>query len=715
MSDLKLDRNQWRTFLKILGKDKNTVRLRSFYPKGHPLKNTDHGKKSNANIEWITKCQSEGRGVYVVVNDGGDTDSEITGCRAFFCEWDDRPKSDQINAWKDLGLPEPLQIDTGGKSIHNYWILKKTIDPKTWKPIQERLLDYADADRALKNPSRVMRLPGTYHMGHDGTQREMTTIINSCDKKYTIKDIEDCLPNKTQAETIKKSKQFKEYRKGSFEEIQKALKFIAPRVPGSGTYDFYRNLLWGLVKACHDANKSENDAISLMQQHSPEWSGIDQIARSGGSQIEAGTFWYLARESGYNPPKLIEIKSIDNSDEIVVIEKQPLQKMEAHQLMDELRKKNKGKEPFRYNIFTQQIEEAGKICEGENSLERYYLKLADKGLKVSKDLAYDCVIQAARENEYDPVKKYLTDVKNNCQHTYIDSLATAYLRPEDKDIAPTIYDKMLKCTLIAAVARVFKPGCKFDNCCVIVGKQGARKSTFWSTLGGAFFSDALKDISNKDSLMVLHRSWIMEFSELDFLTTRKQAGEVKAFLSQATDMFRVPYGKSTEVFKRRGIVVGTSNKTEGLLLDDSGNRRFWIIPTSLDNENHIDCDRLLKEKDSIWASAVSSYLNEEPYNLDTISEAIVNNENVKYLIDSPWKSVVESYINEPKNRGRELTTETVLTEAIEKPIERQTRGDQMQIASILRDLGLVKKRRGDRMSRKWVYIRDLDTLSVSKV
>ena len=712
MSDLKLDKLQWRTFLKILGKDKNTVRLRSFYPKGHPLKNTDRGKKSNADINWINQCQIEGRGIYVVVNDGGDTDSEITGCRAFFCEWDDRPKEEQINAWKDLGLPEPLQIDTGGKSIHNYWVLKKTIDPKTWRPIQERLLDYADADRALKNPSRVMRLPGTFHMGDDGTKREMTRIISSCEKKYTVKDIEDCLPNKVQTEKIKKSKQFKEYRKGTFEDIKEALNCIPPRVPGSGTYDYYRNLLWGLVKACHDANRSESDAISLMQQHSPQWGGIDQVARSGGKLIEAGTFWYLARESGYNPPKLVEIKSIENPDQITVMEKQPLQKMEANQLMEQLRKKNKGDKPFRYNIFTQQIEEGEEVCEGENSLERYYLKLADKGIKVSKDLAFDCVVQAARENEYDPVKEYLQHVSNTEELTYIDQLATTYLRPEDKPIAPTIYDKMLKCTLIAAVARVFEPGCKFDNCFVIVGKQGARKSTFWSTLGGAFFSDALKDISNKDSLMVLHRSWVMEYSELDFLTTRKQAGEVKAFLSQATDIFRVPYGKSTEVFKRRGIIVGTSNKTDGLLMDDSGNRRFWICQTTRDNSNQIDCDGLLREKHSIWASAVSAYLNKEPWTLDTESEAIVNNENVKYLIDSPWKSVVESYINEPKNRGRELTTEVVLTEAIEKPIERQTRGDQMQIASILRDLGLVKKRRGDRSSRKWVYIRDLDTISV---
>ena len=55
--------------------------------------------------------QAEGRGVYIVVNDGGDTDSEITSCRAFFCEWDDRPKEEQINAWKELGLPEPTLTD----------------------------------------------------------------------------------------------------------------------------------------------------------------------------------------------------------------------------------------------------------------------------------------------------------------------------------------------------------------------------------------------------------------------------------------------------------------------------------------------------------------------------------------------------------------------------------------------------------------------------
>ena len=149
-----------------------------------------------------------------------------------------------------------------------------------------------------------------------------------------------------------------------------------------------------------------------------------------------------------------------------------------------------------------------------------------------------------------------------------------------------------------------------------------------------------------------------------------------------------------------------------MLVDDTGSRRFWIIPTTKNINDQIDIKGLVDERDSLWSSVVSAYRNEEPWVLDSESESIINNENIQYLIDSPWKSVIESYINEPKNRGRELTTEVVLTEAIEKPIERQTRGDQMQIASILRDLGLVKKRRGGRGSRKWVYIRDSDTISV---
>ena len=717
MLALNLDRNEWRSFLDILGKDIKTVRLRSFFPKGHPLKATDHGKKSHADGEWIHRMQSEGRGVYIVVNDGGDTDSEITACRAFFCEWDDRPKEEQINAWKDLGLPQPtLQIDTGNKSIHNYWVLKKVIDPKTWKPIQERLLDHADADRALKNPSRVMRLAGTYHMKDNGKQGGMTKIIYSSDNKYSYKDIEACLPTLKQHERVKNSVSFDEFEKAPMDVVEKALFCIPPRKPNTNTYHMYRNILWGLIKACEDAGRSAADAVALMKKHSPEWSGIEQVAYSGGSQINAGSFWYFAKENGFIIPKVIKTFNPENPKEEVTITIDKMQKVDANELLAELESIPKeSPNAFRYNVYTQQIQlgtgKDAKICEGKRSIERYYLELARQNKRVSKDVAFDVVVQVARQNEYNPVTDYLDHVSKNVAPAYIDRLATTYLRPEDAHLSePTLYDEMLRKTLIAAVARAYDEGCKFDNACVIIGDQGARKSTFWSVLGGEFFSDALRDINGKDSLQVLANSWIMEWAELEAITNKKMAGDIKSFLSQSTDVYRVPYGKVAEKFKRRGIIVGTSNKTDGFLVDETGNRRFWCIKTSRSILDPIDCEGLLEERDAIWSAACAAYDhgNGENLRLSKENQIVVNEENKEYIIDNPWKTVIQEFIERPQNHNRELTTEAVLTEAIEKPVERQNRYDQMQCANILKELGYEKRRRGGRAGRKWVYIRDLE-------
>ncbi|NBR91409.1 MAG: hypothetical protein EBS68_16160, partial [Rhodobacteraceae bacterium] len=174
-----IDFSAARQFLKILGKTKEATRLRAFYPSGHQFKAGDSGRKAPPSAAIIDEWQAEGRGVYVVINDGGDTDSEITACRAIFCEWDNRPKDWQVTAWQELQLPEPsLQVDTGGKSIHTYWVLADPIAPDQWRSMQKRLLEHADADRTLKNPSRVMRLPGTYHIGPDGHPGQQVAIIH---------------------------------------------------------------------------------------------------------------------------------------------------------------------------------------------------------------------------------------------------------------------------------------------------------------------------------------------------------------------------------------------------------------------------------------------------------------------------------------------------------------------------------------------------------
>jgi predicted P-loop ATPase len=418
------------------------------------------------------------------------------------------------------------------------------------------------------------------------------------------------------------------------------------------------------------------------------------------SGITLGTLGDMAKKDGWRgASRQLASAAPDAEDEPATapILTKP-QKLETAELLAYLRTTM---DAIRFNTFTQQIEIKGQALEGA---ERFYLNLAEMGYKVGKELAIDCLVQVANENLYDPVTEYLNRNAREVEPTYIDRLATAYLRPGDEaQLEPTIYDEMLKRTLIGAVARAFSPGCKHDTACVIMGDQGAYKSSFWQCLGGPFFSDALGDITSKDDIMVLHRSWMMEWAELDHITNRKHAGQVKAFLSQAVDLLRVPYGKAVESFPRRGIIVGTTNKTAGFLVDETGNRRFWVIPTTKTQQDQINTAALLLERDAIWSAAVHAHRNGELSRLPLAMENRISEENDTYLIDSPWRSPIIEYLDR-RAKVELLTSEEILEYAIKKPLERQSRADQMQVASILKDLGWVKKREATGR-RRWHYVR----------
>ncbi|WP_053068360.1 hypothetical protein [Synechococcus sp. GFB01] len=288
-----------RQFLGALGKPKGSIRLRGFYAKSDPRKAEDRGAKGEPTKALVESWVADKRGVYVVINNGGDKDADITECIALFVEWDDKPKDWQLTAWQELGLPEPsLQVDTGGKSIHSYWILSEPVSPEAWKSVQSRLLEYAGADRSLKNPFRVMRLPGTPHP-ETGV---LAQVIHQSDSRPDIGDFDRHLPEPQREGHHRAARTFTDYEAQGLDEIRDALAAISPRVPGTGTYDIYHNLLWGLIKAVEEAGGNADTAIGLMAAHSPQWKGIDQVASSGGEQTSAGTFWYWAKENGYRQP-----------------------------------------------------------------------------------------------------------------------------------------------------------------------------------------------------------------------------------------------------------------------------------------------------------------------------------------------------------------------------------------------------------------------------
>ena len=122
----------------------------------------------------LSELNQEGRGVYFVVNPGGEHDAKISEARSVFWECDNKSKAEQIEQARTSGLPLGAMIETN-KSVHCYSPLSAPVtDLDEWKKLQERTIQRMDGDEAIRNSSRLMRLPGFDHVrvGDSGTPDE---------------------------------------------------------------------------------------------------------------------------------------------------------------------------------------------------------------------------------------------------------------------------------------------------------------------------------------------------------------------------------------------------------------------------------------------------------------------------------------------------------------------------------------------------------------
>jgi hypothetical protein len=188
-----IDRNAAIAHLEALGYQQgDLVYLRAILPGETKVAAKLTGKFPNLPWSKLERYQQRGFGIYFVVNGGGHEDNRVKAGKAVFYEHDALDKDTQQQLWQYLELPAPtIQIDTGGKSIHSYWRLAPNISIEQWRNLQTALLDFADADRSLKNPSRVMRLAGSWHTGAN-TQSQISSNTGQSYEYQTLWQI--CKP-----------------------------------------------------------------------------------------------------------------------------------------------------------------------------------------------------------------------------------------------------------------------------------------------------------------------------------------------------------------------------------------------------------------------------------------------------------------------------------------------------------------------------------------
>ncbi|EOU1117616.1 phage/plasmid primase, P4 family [Clostridium perfringens] len=141
------------------------INIRIFSDKkgtGFKGKNLSFNMKDFQSKSKVLMAHNEAnRGIFFVVNSGGNSDRKINKINAQFFECDTLSLEDQLENISKFPL-EPSIIVQTKKSLHVYFLIKNGKVEK-FRDIQKKLAKHFNGDGSCINESRVMRVPGFYH------------------------------------------------------------------------------------------------------------------------------------------------------------------------------------------------------------------------------------------------------------------------------------------------------------------------------------------------------------------------------------------------------------------------------------------------------------------------------------------------------------------------------------------------------------------------
>jgi len=310
---------------------------------------------------------------------------------------------------------------------------------------------------------------------------------------------------------------------------------------------------------------------------------------------------------------------------------------------------------------------------------------------MTRERLWELVDAAARNNAYHPVRDWVESIPwdGTCR---IKLLAdTLHLKhPERAPLAHRLLHKWM----LQAVAALFEPdGIAADGVLVLAGPQYKGK-TYWvrHLLGvtGAVIAGISLDPENKDSVLKAIRCFIGELGELDATTRKADVAALKSFITDSVDEIRLPYARRAARFKRRTVFCATVNGT-GFLVDDTGNRRFWVIEVT--DCGSLDADTMQQ----VWAQYLRLYRQGERWYLEPELLKEINAQNKDYeQVDTLAERIAARYDWSgwdlagltPANRAQHpaIVWKTATELCIDVGIPEPKRSDATRAGSIARNL-----------------------------
>jgi putative DNA primase/helicase len=349
----------------------------------------------------------------------------------------------------------------------------------------------------------------------------------------------------------------------------------------------------------------------------------------------------------------------------------------------------------RYNVMTKRTEIAKPGClvpsdDYENTVQTL---LGDEMVRagLSRDGVSKLFDAVAVENSYHAVLDWVESKPwdgLSRLHLFHETLHLAF---PDKD---KLRRKLLDKWALQVMGALKEPnGISAAGALVLCGPQNCGKS-YWTSrlipLEGAVGLGLHLDPAQKDSVLAVLKYVITELGEMDSTTSRSNTGMLKAFLTNSTDVVRLPYAAKDTSFPRRTVFVGTVNGT-GFLVDDTGNRRFWVLEVTR-------CEVLPPEvMQQVWAEYLYLYQQGQRWDLDKETLEELNGSNLDHTRIDPlyeriatkfdWASIAWEKLN-PTNwlSARDVRWSTATDICMAVGIERPTRRDATRAGAIVREL-----------------------------
>lgn len=116
--------------------------------------------------DWIIEENNAGRGIFINVNalDGsGRLASNVAAIRCQVLDLDGVDARQQYERVAASAVPPAFAVQSSPEKFHVYWQVAPHADAERFGRLQRKLLTEYNGDRKIIDPSRVLRLAGTYH------------------------------------------------------------------------------------------------------------------------------------------------------------------------------------------------------------------------------------------------------------------------------------------------------------------------------------------------------------------------------------------------------------------------------------------------------------------------------------------------------------------------------------------------------------------------